>query len=98
MNLKILKCVYHRNGISGIGFYAVEFKYVEDGRERHAIGTVDSQDIEKTQNNTPPYNPDTRLLMLDEVGGVDIEETMRGDYFHADLVKWITAEQKRKYG
>jgi hypothetical protein len=95
MKLKVLNCVYHRNGITGIGFYAVEFKYQEDGKERHGVATIDSYDVDKIKHKEP-HNPGTRILMLDEAGGVDLEQTMRGDNFHDDLCKWIIADRSKK--
>lgn len=91
--MKIINHCYHRNGISGVGFYAIEFKYLENGKERHAIGTVSSDDIKAIRDGTP-YDPETRILMLGEDGGVDIEETMRGDHFHNQLCKFIMEKQK----
>lgn len=94
MNLKVAKCIYHRNGISGIGFYALEFSYVEEGRARIGIATVDADDVEIIKKNEPFANPGTRVIMLNKANEPIIEETMRGDYFHAALVDWIMKEFK----
>lgn len=93
MQLKILNCVYHRNGIGGIGFYAVEFTYVEDDKERHAIGTVDTFDVDALRKGEP-HDPGTRIIMLNAANEPIIEETMRGDYFHEELVKHIIEGRK----
>lgn len=94
-NLKVHEKVYHRNGISGIGFYAVEFSYEEDGEEHHAIATVDAYDVENLRDGGKKLNnPGTRVLMLDESGYVDIKRTMRGDHFHKQLCDYIIKEMK----
>lgn len=76
--------VYHRNGIGGIGFYAVVFSYEEDGIQRSAVATVDANDVDAAEEGKL-HDPGTRILMVCPAGGIDIEETMRGDHFHEAL-------------
>lgn len=89
MKIEVNKAVYHRNGITGIGFWAIHFNYSEDGRREEAIATVDDDDVGKKK-----VNPGTRILMLDENGYVDLERTMRGDHFHNALCDWIIKEAR----
>jgi hypothetical protein len=99
MKLTVHKVVAHRNGICGVGFYAVSFSYVENGKYRNAIATVSYDDLE-AKFAKEPHDPQTRVLMFREDNtGLDIEETMRGDHFHNDLckylIKWRDVEWKR---
>lgn len=95
LKIKVQRCDYHRNGITGISFYAVWFTYTEDGIKESAVATVDADQVEKERcGGAQNYNPGTRVLMLDEVGGVDLQRTMRGDHFHKELCEWIIKEKK----
>jgi hypothetical protein len=93
-DLEVTSCVWHRNGISGIGFYAMEFKWKEEGYsgKQRAIATVDYYDVEK--HGKEPYDPGTRVLMMRNDGSIDTSDTMRGDYFHEALVLWIRKNKK----
>ena len=58
MKLKILKADYHRNGIAGLGFYAVIFKAWEDGEARTMVASLFKEpgycavyDLEKLQKH-----------------------------------------------
>lgn len=95
--IHVLKSVYHRNGISGIGFYTLHIKWSEEGYEqpREAVATVNAFDVEAKREGKR-HDPDTRVLMLDDAGGVDIEQTMRGDWFHDDLVAYLIREEDRR--
>jgi len=90
--------VGHRNGITGKGFYAVSFSYQEDdGSTRSAIATVDYQDLQCIRDKTP-YDPGTRVLMCrKDNSGIDIEETMRGDWFHDTLCRYLIALDDAKF-
>ena len=96
-DFKVIKGVYHRNGISGLGFWAIDFTWIEDGEQRHAIGTVASDDVEKGLPEGLSYNPATRIIMLNKANEPCIEETMRGDNFHEPLVEWIQAYLKTEW-
>jgi hypothetical protein len=91
------RCVYHRNGISGIGFYALHIEWPEDGYThlREAVVTVDGHDVDNFRDKKP-HDPATRVLMLDNVGGVDIDDTMRGDWFHEALINWIIEDHHKR--
>jgi len=91
MKLTINNCIYHRNGISGIAFYAVEFYYEEKDEKGNGIATIDADDLVRKE----PYNPGTRILMLDPwTGGIVVEQTMRGDNFHKPLCEAIRKHQR----
>jgi hypothetical protein len=94
LKIKVINAVGHRNGICGIGFYAVDFTFHEDGKTREAIATVSFQDVENFRKNKP-HDPSTRVLMLCDAGGVDIEQTMRGDHFHDELCKFLIAGEDK---
>ena len=97
-NLQVSQSVYHRNGISGIGFYALAFSYEEEeenGKIYTAIATVSERDLENFRGDHS-HDPDTRVLMLTQVGsisGIDLTATMRGDYFHVDLCRWLIEQE-----
>lgn len=86
--ITVTECRYHRNGISGIGFYAIRFSWMDEGREDHAIATVSSEDTAKYDKKVS-HNPETRVLVFGHDGGLDLNRTMRGDYFHEDLCEWL---------
>ncbi len=97
-DLKVIECSYHRNGIRGIGFWAIEFTWIEPGysKQRHAVATIDSYDVEKFESGER-HNPGTRIIMLNAANEPCVDETMRGDHFHEDLCKYILAERKKKH-
>lgn len=96
-NMTIHRVEWHRNGISGVGFYAILFSNKEDGVTGEYLATVSGDDLEKSRARAegkpgiPAYCPETRVIALCPAGGVDIERTMRGDYFHGDLVQYLIA-------
>lgn len=94
MNLTVHQAVYHRNGITGIGFYAITFAYVEDGITREAIATVSDDDVQKVRRNQP-HDPSTRVLMFQDNGSglLDISRTMRGDHFHPNLCRYLIGHE-----
>jgi hypothetical protein len=94
--INVHQSVYHRNGVSGVGFYAIRFDYTEDGRKRQAIATVSAGDVESIRTKQP-HDPQTRVLMLDPLDKTDITETMRGDHFHEALVKWILNHESNAF-
>lgn len=85
---EVKQCVWHRNGISGKGFFALHILWPENGQIREAFATVDGEDIEAFYNSKH-VDPATRVLMVRDNGSLDLDETMRGDFFHEALVKWI---------
>jgi hypothetical protein len=91
MQMSVIDCAYHRNGITGVGFYAIEFTYIDEEQyEQHALATVDADQIEAVRNGKRDfYNPGTRIILLDESGCPDIKMTMRGDHFHGELVTFL---------
>lgn len=92
--LVVHNVVGHRNGISGKGFYTLSFSYEEDdGSTRSAIATVDYEDLQCIRDKKR-YDPGTRVLMYrKDNSGIDIEETMRGDWFHADLCRLLINDE-----
>jgi hypothetical protein len=45
-DIRILNIDYHRNGISGLGFTAVRFKYEDDSTVRTMLATVTFDDLD----------------------------------------------------
>lgn len=89
LDIKVTECYYHRNGISGVGFYALSFNWTEHlNDQRYAIATVSSDDFERYMKKKN-CNPETRVLCFGHTGGVDLNNTMRGDYFHEALCEWL---------
>jgi hypothetical protein len=80
-NFKMHDLTYHRNGITGKGFYACSFSADVDGRFEQGIATVDADDIDVSVGEKF-INPGTRVLMVGNGGGIDVTRTMRGDHFH----------------
>jgi hypothetical protein len=96
-NIHVIQYVHHRNGMSGVGFYAVNFFWKETprGAQFESIATVSTDDLESFRNGVD-HDPDTRVLMIRD-GGVDIEQTLRGDNFHKALCEYlIKAEDERR--
>ena len=91
-DLRVQNCIYHRNGISGIGFWAVEFSYSEDEKTHNGIATVDDDDVQRFKKQER-CNPGTRIIMLRN-HTPRIEETMRGDKFHTQLCEIIVEREK----
>lgn len=89
---RVISSVYHRNGITGVGFHALNIIWQEpEMGELEAVVTVNHDDV-KAYKAGRRVNPDTRALMIRD-GGVNIELTMRGDWFHEPLVKWLIAKE-----
>lgn len=97
-DLRVHKQVYHRNGVCGIGFYTLLISWRENGYRdrRHAIATVSTDDIQSTRDGQP-FDPSTRVLMIGDFGGVDIEQTMRGDHFSDELCRWVIADEDKTH-
>jgi len=89
MDITVHNHRFHRNGVCGVGFYAVNFSYTEGGVLRSAYATVSCQDLEAVRTKKL-HDPETRVLMINpNTGSIDISETMRGDHFHDDLCKYL---------
>lgn len=89
-DVQILNREYHRNGISGVGFHAIEFTYVEDGLRRRAVATVSAEDVEAFKNGEA-HDPQTRVLMFNRnTAKIDVNETMRGDNFHEFFMELLS--------
>lgn len=80
--MNVTKIRYHRNGVSGEGFYAFEFTDDSDGEviEYKAVifplYTEEGEtDWEATANRPFTYNP--RIAVLSDT----VDATWRGDYF-----------------
>lgn len=94
--IKILESHYHRNGISGVGFYATSITWVEDGKVNNAVATVSASDVEDWKAKRP-HDPQTRVLMIRHTptgGSVDLADTMRGDWFHDEMCKQLVAIER----
>jgi hypothetical protein len=98
--MKIHQIVSHRNGSGGLHFYTVHFSWTEDGITETAIATLDGDQVTnheklKKSSDIPGfYNPATRVLVFGLLGGIDIKRTMRGDYFHEELVAAVQKWEK----
>ena len=77
MNLKIEKIDYHRNGISGQGFYVVLFDDYEE--KRKMVATISSDSMKENEFNTYCFVLDIGLLAkgVIEMGS----NSWRGDYY-----------------
>lgn len=86
--IKVNAAQYHRNGISGIGFYAVRFTFIDDeAKTRSAIATIfnnDSDDAKVTGH--------CAVLVENSQGHIDISDKYRGDHFEAELRKFLVSE------
>ena len=94
-DITVKDACYHRNGVGGIGFFAVEFSFKgDDDSTRFAVATVCSQDVATVGRGMQVRNPATRVLMFGERAGVlDITETMRGDCFHEALCAYLLKKE-----
>lgn len=94
---KVHQCVYHRNGVSGEGFWAVifdaeEHRAHEDLGSRRFIATVFDDDVEawKERRLVNPHCAVFDIGMLAEVGVTFGHNSWRGDHFFAPLCEVIT--------
>lgn len=76
LSIKVASVRYQRNGICGIGFYAVAFTFTEDGETRAMVGFVVPPDDKK-----PGAQPEVYGVM----DPADMREMWRGDRFVDDL-------------
>lgn len=90
MILTLNKIDYHRNGISGVGFWVVDFHCDQpeepNFRNRHMVATVF------------PDEGCVAVLDADLVGQGEIGFGMnswRGDHFEDQLREWIKSEEDR---
>ena len=93
--IKVLDSQYHRNGIGGIGFYAMSITWVEDGEIRYAVATVSADDVENWRNKNR-HDPQTRVLVISHTptgACVNINDTLRGDWFHDELCKYLVVKE-----
>lgn len=91
-HLDVTECEYHRNGVCGIGFYTLIFSYTESGTKSYALATVSGDDFQEYLSKgrkDRDVNHQTRILLFGRTGGVDIHNTMRGDWYHDDLCEWL---------
>ena len=89
-NMKLTKIAYHRNGVGGIGFYAVAFRYREGGKNRCMIATVKGSDV--APGEVHPCTGDLTVLdaVLAAQGIIDYPENRwRGDDFEPLRRQWI---------
>lgn len=78
-------CVYHRNGIAGEGFWAIDFTWAEPtGELRRGVGTIAPED--------PTH---TRVIPLTKRGKPDLCDPLRGDWFIDALLAVL--EEHRAY-
>ena len=93
-DIAVKDACYHRNGVGGIGFFAVEFSFKgDDETTRFAVATVCSQDVATAGRGLQVRNPATRVLMFRGPGALDITETMRGDCFHEALCAYLLKKE-----
>ena len=91
--IEIEEIAYHRNGIAGIGFHVVLFRWYETGEEdapRNMIGVVTELDEESEALREAGefYNTPTAVFDRDSLAVDNIEfgrNSWRGDEFDAAL-------------
>lgn len=77
---------YHRNGVGGMGFYAVIF---DDGENGPMIGTVFADDLDRTQS-TAFFNAHCAVFSLELLPDVTFgENSWRGDHYFDFLVEAV---------
>ena len=86
-NIQITDKCYHRNGITGLGFYAVSGSVVIDDVKEKFVATVSGPELEAFRRGQRVVNPDTRVLILTADGSVNPWYTVRGDHFHEPLCR-----------
>jgi hypothetical protein len=87
MSMKLKSMAYHRNGISGAGFWAIVFSWRDNRKNRQMVATVFDDPGECAVL-------DTALLAK---GNVEFgKNSWRGDYFEDQCREWI-AECKWPY-
>lgn len=91
MDIKIVQCSFHRNGISGNGFYAVLFDWTQDGTTNRMVATVFDE----------PGSVAVLMVsgLSDERIGVKFgHNSWRGDNFEADLRRLIDEQKTNRAG
>lgn len=87
------QCAYHRNGVGGIGFWAIIFHSPNDlNEDRRFLATVAAHDVEDHTAGRPvdPHVTVICLDLLDEYGVTFGPNSWRGDAFFAPLCEVIT--------
>lgn len=86
-NIEIIKLSYHRNGVSGYGFYVATFNYHDGVVNHHMVGIIYPDDLGYCS-----------VLDIDELKSDNIEfaggNSWRGDNFEGELREAIEAYQR----
>ena len=84
---KVHQVDYHRNGISGIGFYSVRYDWADyDGIERRMLATIEVDDSEDFDELLPVVS--CRVLDIDEP-----ETSWRGDSLAPKILHMIAGSK-----
>ena len=92
MKLKINNVQYHRNGVSGMPFYAVNF---DDEKIGNMIGIVFPKYDQDKEIYTGELNPRVAIFQTELLGQGNInfgENSYRGDWYANDLIKAINTQ------
>ena len=95
MKLKISNVQYHRNGVSGMPFYAVNFDDKDIG---NMIGIVFPKYDPDKERYTGGFNPRVAIFQTELLGQGNInfgENSYRGDCYADDLIKAINKDEKK---
>ena len=96
-NMKLTAIAYHRNGVTGAGFYAIAFTNREGNRTHRMVATVFGADDDAHYGRVAPCNGQVAVLDADLAAagqvGRDDKNTWRGDNYEPQLRQWIAAHQ-----
>lgn len=82
---------YHRNGVSGVGFTVVRFKFEENADTYSAVAVLFND-----QSGSGLCNGECAVLIEGEDGRIDIHSKWRGDHFEEELREYIDSEDGKK--
>ncbi len=106
--ITVQEVAYHRNGVCGVGFYVIRFKWANDGerKQRNMVATYFDHDAPPATDCLGEFqNPRCAVLDIDETAKGNIAfargNSWRGDNFAPELhaaIKRYEAERNLELG
>ena len=94
----LVSCVYQRNGVSGIPFWAITFDCQNGGPKRRLIAIAYGNDDQDWGAVGPCIGKIAVLDVLHAATGDTQPNEFRGDYFEPQLRQWIAQTQVDQEG
>lgn len=90
MNITLIQCEHHRNGVGGIGFHAILFDWEEDGVTKRMVATLFPEPGACAVLEVEPLSTG--------VGVTFGQNSYRGDRFEKDLRRLAEESDAEKWG